>query len=224
MNFTHTEDRRMLAESLDRYVAERYGFTERMAISKSAEGFSSAQWQAFADLGVIGALFHEADGGSGGKGFDIAVVFAALGRGLVVEPFLPSAILAGSALAHAGSAAQKELLGHIISGDLVATLAHEEPDSHYDPARVQTTARKDGDAWVLDGHKAVVPLGDPAQTLIVSARAGGQGDDAQGISLFVVPADTAGLQVRGYPTIDGGRAADVRFKAVRLPADALLGQ
>jgi alkylation response protein AidB-like acyl-CoA dehydrogenase len=223
MNFAHTDDRRMLGESLERYVAEQYGFETRMAIVKSAEGFSLSQWQTFADLGVIGALFHEEDGGYGGKGFDITVVFEALGRGLVIEPFLPSAILAGSALAHAGTASQKALLTSLISGDAIATLAHEEPDSHYDMKRVQTTARKQGNTWVLNGHKAVVPVGDQAKVLIVSARTGGDTDDAQGISLFIVPAGTQGLSVRGYPTIDGGRAADVRLTDVHLPADALLG-
>jgi alkylation response protein AidB-like acyl-CoA dehydrogenase len=223
MNFAHTDDRRMLGESLERYVAEQYGFATRMAISQSAEGFSLAQWQTFADLGVIGALFDEADGGFGGKGFDIAVVFEALGRGLVIEPFLPSAILAGSALALAGNEAHKALLDGVIAGDTVSTLAHEEPDSHYDMSRVQTTARKMGEGWLLNGHKAVVPLGDQAQVLLVSARTGGDIDDAQGISLFLVPAGTPGLSVRGYPTIDGGRVADVRLTDVHLTAEALLG-
>ncbi|MFT3859495.1 MAG: acyl-CoA dehydrogenase family protein [Aquabacterium sp.] len=223
MNFTHTDDRRMLGETLERYVAEQYGFDTRMAIVQSAEGFSPSQWQTFADLGVIGALFDEAHGGFGGQGFDIAVVFEALGRGLVIEPFLPSAILAGSAPAHAGRTSQKALLDQIIAGDTVASLAHEEPESHYDPTRVQTTARKMGDGWLLNGHKAVVPLGDQAQVLIVSARTGGEVNDAQGISLFVVPANTPGVSVRGYPTIDGGRAADIRLTDVHLPAESLLG-
>ncbi|MGE8202031.1 MAG: acyl-CoA dehydrogenase family protein, partial [Variovorax sp.] len=86
MNFEHTEDRRMLADSLNRFIAEQYAFDARDRIAKSQHGFSKEIFQQFAELGVIGALFGEADGGFGGGGFDIAVVFEALGRGLVVEP------------------------------------------------------------------------------------------------------------------------------------------
>lgn len=223
MNFTHTEDRRMLADTLNRYVAEQYGFETRMAIAQSPEGHSPQHWARFAELGAIGALIGEAHGGYGGQGFDIAVVFEALGRGLVVEPFLASAILAGSALAHAGSATQQALLAGIIDGSTVATLAHGEPESHYEMARVQTTAQRTPQGWVLDGHKAVVPAGEQAQWLIVSARTSGQVDDEQGISLFVVPASAPGLRLRGYPTIDGSRAAELHLQQLALPQDALLG-
>jgi len=223
MNFQHTDDRRMLADTLGRYVSEQYGFEARMQIAQSPEGFSPKQWQTFAELGMVGALFSEADGGFGGAGFDIAVVFEALGRGLVVEPFLPSAILAGSAIAQAGSVQQKAWLADIIDGSAVATLAHEEPQSHYELSRVQTSATRVPEGWLLDGHKAVVPLGDQAQVLIVSARTSGAVDDGDGLSLFIVPANAPGIGMRGYPTIDGGRAADIHFKQVRLPFDALLG-
>ncbi len=224
MNFTHTEDRRMLADTLNRYVAEQYTFDAHLANVASPTGFSPEHWGRFAEMGVIGALFDEAHGGYGGAGFDIAVVFEALGRGLVVEPFLASAVLAGSALAQAGNEAQRALLEDLIDGSTVATLAHGEPSSHYELGRVQTTAARTADGWVLNGHKAVVPAGDHAQLLIVSARTAGQVDDEQGISLFIVPADVSGLSVRGYPTIDGSRAADVQLHQVKLPASALLGE
>ena len=223
MNFTHTEDRRMLADALDRYVAEQYSLETRHKISQSAQGYSPGQWAKFAELGVIGALFTEAQGGFGGDGFDIAVVFESLGRGLVVEPFLASAVLAGSALAHAGNDAQQALLAGLIDGSHIATLAHEEADSHYALHRVSTRAVRDGDHYVIDGAKAVVALGDQAQTVIVSARTSGDVASEDGISLFVVPADTAGVSLRAYPNIDGTRAAEITFTQVRVPASALLG-
>ncbi|MEC5214777.1 alkylation response protein AidB-like acyl-CoA dehydrogenase [Polaromonas sp. CG_9.5] len=223
MNFNHTEDRRMLADSLDRYLAEQYSLETRHKISKSKLGYSPVQWAKFAELGVIGALFTEAQGGFGGDGFDIAVVFESLGRGLVVEPFLASAVLAGSALAHAGNDAQQALLASLIDGSQIATLAHEEADSHYVLHRVSTRVVRDGDHYVIDGAKAVVALGDQAQTVIVSARTSGALDSEDGISLFVVPADTAGVSLRAYPNIDGTRAAEITFKQVRVPASALLG-
>ena len=223
MNFTHTEDRRMLADSLDRYVAEQYSLETRHKISQSAQGYSPGQWAKFAELGVIGALFTEAQGGFGGDGFDIAVVFESLGRGLVVEPFLASAVLAGSALAHAGNDAQQALLAGLIDGSHIATLAHEEADAHYELKRVSTRAVRDGDHFVIDGAKAVVALGDQAQTVVVSARTSGALDSEDGISLFVVPSGTAGVSLRAYPNIDGTRAAEITFTQVRVPASALLG-
>ena len=110
MNFQHTEDRRMLADTLNRFVSEQYGFETRDRIARSAQGYSGELWSRFAELGVIGALFDEADGGFGGGGFDIAVVFESLGRGLVVEPFLDTLIV-GRAIARSGDEAQKAALG-----------------------------------------------------------------------------------------------------------------
>jgi len=223
MNFNQSDDRRMLADSLDRYLAEQYSIETRHAISKSATGYSAEQWAKFAELGLIGALFTEAQGGFGGTGFDIATVFESLGRGLVVEPVLATAVLAGSALAHAGNDAQKALIEEIIGGGLIATLAHEEADAHYALNRVSTRATRDGDHYVIDGAKAVVPFADQAQQIIVSARTSGNVDDEAGISLFVVPAGTAGLSLRAYGNVDGTRAAEVAFSHVRVPASALLG-
>ena len=108
MNFQHTEDRRMLADTLNRFVAEQYGFSVRDRIAKSAEGYSAELWRRFAELGIVGALFDEAHGGFGGDGFDLAVVFECLGRGLVVEPFLDTLIV-GRAIAHAGNEPQQAL-------------------------------------------------------------------------------------------------------------------
>ena len=223
MNFNQSDDRRMLADSLDRYLAEQYSIETRHAISKSATGYSPEQWAQFAELGLIGALFTEEQGGFGGTGFDIVTVFESLGRGLVVEPVLATAVLAGSAIAHAGNDAQKALIEEIIGGGLIATLAHEEADAHYALNRVSTRATRDGDHYVIDGAKAVVPFADQAQQIVVSARTSGNVDDEAGISLFVVPAGTAGLSIRAYGNVDGTRAGEVTFSQVRVPASALLG-
>ncbi|WP_399698057.1 acyl-CoA dehydrogenase family protein [Xenophilus sp.] len=222
MNFEHTEDRRMLADSLDRFIAEQYGFNERDRIARSDEGFDAARWSQLAEIGALGALFPEDVGGFGGAGFDVAVVFESLGKGLVVEPFL-GALIVGRAIAQAGTAAQKERIASLIDGSTVAALAHEEPGSHYEPTQVATRAERSGDGWVLKGAKAVVQLGDRAGLLLVSARTGGADDDAQGLSLFLVPGDAQGLAWRGYRKVDGGRAAELALDQVKLGADALLG-
>ncbi|MGF6772680.1 alkylation response protein AidB-like acyl-CoA dehydrogenase [Paraburkholderia sp. GAS199] len=226
MNFQHTEDRRMLADTLNRFVTEQYDFGKRERITRSAEGFSADMWRRFAELGVIGTLFDEAHGGFGGGGFDIAVVFESLGRGLVVEPFLDTLIV-GTAITHSGNAAQQDLLGGLIDGTRIVALAHGEPQSHYELARIGTRAERvaqaGNDGWRLRGAKAVVQHGEHADLLLVAARTAGAIDDEAGITLFLVPANAEGVQVRGYRKIDGGRAAEVTFDNVALNDDAVLG-
>ncbi|WP_312511833.1 acyl-CoA dehydrogenase family protein [Massilia sp.] len=223
MNFEHTEERRMLADSLNRFIAEQYGIEKRNHVAASSQGFSPEKWQQFAELGVVGALLREEDGGFGGAGFDIAVVFEALGRGLVIEPLLGSAVLAAEAISAAGSDEQKAVLGQIAEASIVASFAHDEPNTHYELPRVATAARRDGDGWVLDGAKAVVLNAEHAQVFVVSARTSGAIGDESGISLFLVPADAAGLSVVGTPTMDGGRVGELTFNSIRLDAGALLG-
>ncbi|TKC86842.1 pimeloyl-CoA dehydrogenase small subunit [Trinickia terrae] len=222
MNFQHTEDRRMLADTLDRFIAAEYGFETRDALSRSETGFSPELWRRFAELGAVGALFAEADGGFGGAAFDISVVFECLGRGLVVEPFL-GALMAGRAISLAGSDAQKARLAQLVDGSAVAAFAHGEPGTHYEPSRVVTRAARAGDGWVLSGAKAVVPHGEHADFFVVSARTSGGIDDEAGISLFIVPREAKGLTLRGYPLVDGGRGAELAFTDTQIGADALLG-
>ena len=226
MNFEHTESRRMLADSLTRFLAKAYPFEARDRIASSSHGFSPEIWQGLAELGVIGALFGEADGGFGTDesiGLDIAVVFEALGRGLVVEPLLGCAVLAGDAIAAAGNGAQRALLADIISGTTMAAFAHEEPHSHYEMARVATRAERGTEGWVLNGAKALVAHGEHADLFVVSARTAGEVDSEAGISLFLVPARAPGLRVHGYPAIDGGRVAELSLDGVVLGDGALLG-
>ncbi|MCA8262232.1 acyl-CoA dehydrogenase [Burkholderia multivorans] len=223
MDFQHTEDRRMLADTLNRFIAEQYPFAVRDRIAQSADGFDRTMWRRFAELGAVGALFPDADGGFGGAGFDIAVVFECLGRGLVVEPFLGT-LLAGRALSLAGGDAHRTMLAALIDGSASAAFAHDEPGSHYELTTVRTRAERTSDGWVLTGAKGVVDQAAQAAFFVVSARVAGRDDDAAGIGLFVVPANAAGVSLRDYRKIDGGRAAEVRFERVVLPADAALGE
>ncbi|MEY8829260.1 acyl-CoA dehydrogenase family protein [Sedimentitalea sp. XS_ASV28] len=223
MNFDLTEERQMLQDTLRRFLADRYATAERNAIIDSDAGFSSDIWAQMAELGVLGALFTEADGGFGGAGFDITTVFEELGRAGVVEPVLETAVLGGGLIAALGNDAQKSLVEEVIGGGVHLAFAHGEPASRYDLTRVETTAKADGDDIVLNGRKAVVANAEAAGHLIVSARESGAVDDADGISLFLVPADSSGLSQRGYPMLAGGRAAELTLDDVRLPASARLG-
>ena len=222
MNFEHTEERRMLAATLDRFVGEAYPFDVRDKAAGSPEGFDRTVWDRLNGLGTLAALFSEADGGFGGAGFDISVVFESLGRGLVVEPFL-GALMVGTALAAGGGETHRDLLNRVVEGRAIVALAHDEPGSHYETTRVRTRAVREGDGWLLEGAKTAVAQAEQADFLLVSVRTGGGIEDEQGISLFIVPKDAAGLELHGYPKVDGGRAANLTLKGVKVPADALLG-
>ncbi|MBM1634428.1 acyl-CoA dehydrogenase family protein [Sulfitobacter mediterraneus] len=224
MNFDLTEERQMLQDTLRRFLRDRYDTATRNAILDSDSGMSSDIWAQLAELGVIGALFTEEQGGFGGKGFDLAVVFEELGRAGVVEPVLDSAVLAGGLLADLGDEAQQAHVETLIGGGLHMALAHGEPSSRYDLNRVQTTAKTDGDAIVLNGHKAVVVNAEAADYLVVSARESGAVDDEAGISLFLVPSDAKGLTIQGYALLAGGRAAEVMLDNVQLTAADRLGE
>jgi len=222
MNFEHTEDRRMMAESLGRYLRDQYAFPERDQVARSPLGYSDLHWKRLAGMGIVGALFTEEDGGYGGAGFDIAVVFEELGRRLVTEPFL-AVLMAGLAISRSGTEAQRAVVASFIQGDRIGTFAHTEPDSASEWPRVTARARRVEGGWVLDGVKAVVTHAEAAELIVVSARTSGSAGQEDGISLFIVPAGAPGLTVRGYPLVDGGRAADLILDDVRLGDDAMLG-
>ncbi len=224
MNFDLTEERQMLQDTLRRYLSDRYTTEVRNTIIDGDTGWSPEIWQELAELGVIGAMFAEEDGGFGGHGFDIATVFEELGRAGVVEPFLDSAVICGGLIATLGDDAQKGFIDEIIGGGAHLAFAHGEPTSRYDLNRVASTAVVDGNDVLLNGRKAVVASAEASGQLIVSAREAGAVDDTDGISLFLVPADAAGLTLRGYALVAGGRAAEVTLDNVRVSPKARLGR
>lgn len=225
MDFSYTEEQQMLQDSIARFVLNDYDFDQRMKLVKSAPGYSEEHWRLFAELGWLMVPFTEADGGLGGSATDLMVVMEEFGKGIVIEPFLATAVLAGGVVAAAGNDTQKtELLGRVMAGDLHMALAYAEPQSRYRLADVATTARKDGDHYVLSGHKAVVLNGAAAEMIVVSARTSGAQTDKDGVSLFLVDTGSDGVRINGYRTQDGGRAAEIHLDAVNVPADRLLGE
>jgi alkylation response protein AidB-like acyl-CoA dehydrogenase len=226
MNFDLTDERQMLQDSLRRFLRDNQDglrASTRLGDTENTLGFDAGIWGKLAELGVIGALFSEEDGGFAGAGFDLTTVFEELGRAGAVEPLLDTAILGGGLIAALGNETQKELVEQVIGGELHLALAHGEPNSRYDLAQVETTAQVDGDDIVLTGRKAVVINAEAADYLVVSARESGAASDEDGISLFLVPRDSAGLSLRGYALLAGGRAAEVDLDGLRLSGDARLG-
>jgi alkylation response protein AidB-like acyl-CoA dehydrogenase len=224
MNFDLTDERQMLQDGLRRFLADAYTSDARKALEESETGFSVDIWNGLAEMGVIGALFSEDDGGFAGEGFDIALVFEELGRVGAVDPLIDTAVLGGGLLAALGTEAQKQTIEDVIAGGAQLAFAHGEPTSRFDLSRVDTTASKSGDGYVLNGRKAVVVNAPSAQHLIVSARTSGESTDIDGISLFIVPADTNGLNLRSYSIVGGGHAAEVTLDDVAVGSDALLGE
>lgn len=220
MDFTPTDERRMLADTLGRYLAAEYDFEARKRAMATPEGFSRQAWRGMAELGVVGALFDEAAGGYGGGGFDVGTVFEALGRAIVLEPFL-AALLAGSLLAAGGR--HGGAMAGIIDGSTLATAALFEAEGRYDALHVSARAERDGDGWRLVGAKAVVPALEAADVVVVSARTAGRVGDADGVSLFALRRDAPGASVRGYGLIDGGRGGEFRLDGARAEAPDLVG-
>ncbi|MGH1467147.1 MAG: acyl-CoA dehydrogenase family protein [Cognatishimia sp.] len=223
MNFELTDERQMLQDGLRRLLQGSYTPALRAEIVQSKTGFSSDVWNSLAEMGVIGALFTENDGGFAGAGFDLALVFEEIGRVGAVDPLIDTAILGGGLIAALGNDEQKQLIDDIIGGVVQVALAHTEPASRYDISRVETSAARAGDNFVLTGRKAVVVNALAADHLVVSARTAGKAADRDGISLFLVPAGTDGVSLRSYPLVGGGQAAEITLDNVTVDPAALIG-
>jgi pimeloyl-CoA dehydrogenase small subunit len=225
MDFEYTEEQRLLRESLDRLLGDSYGFDKRKAYLAEPDGFSAAMWRQYAELGLLGLPFAEEHGGFGGGPVDAMIVMEAFGRVLALEPYLATVVLAGTALGHAGSAAQNEaIVPQIVDGSLRLAVAHGERQARYDLNDVMTTATKIAGGWRLDGAKSVVVHGDSADKLIVSARVSGDRHDPDGIGLFLVDAKANGVARRGYKMRDGIAAADIALSDVEVSAGDMLGE
>lgn len=225
MDFNFTEEQTMIREQLARLIREQYEFETRRQVTASETGWRPEFWAQLAELGLLMAPFSEEDGGLGGGPIDAMVVMEEFGKGLVIEPYLPSVVCGGGMLKHAGSAAQKEEhLSAIMSGEQVFAFAWAEPRGRYDLADLETTAKADGSDFVLSGHKAVV-IGAPwASHFIVTARTSGDRRDRGGVSAFIVPKGADGVVTRDYPTVDGRRASEVYLENVKVAGEHAVGE
>jgi pimeloyl-CoA dehydrogenase small subunit len=224
MDFDLSEEQRLLKESVEGLLNDSYDFDSRKKYQKEKGGWSKAVWGKLAEQGLLGLPFPEADGGFGAGAVETMIVMEALGKAMMLEPYLPTVVIAGGFLRHGGSDAQKAAhIPGIIDGSKTFAFAQLEKNSRYDLSDVSTTAKKKGDGWVIDGEKFVVLNGENADTFIVTARTKGARRDKTGIGAFLVPADAKGITKKGYPTQDGLHAADVTFTGVEVGADAAIG-
>ncbi len=225
MNFNYSEEQALLKDSVERFVKDNYDLDKRNELVKSKSGFSPENWKAMGELGWLALPFAEEDGGFGGTVVDNTIVMEEFGKGLVVEPFFASIVLGGGALKRGASAALKDaLLPGVIEGSLQLAFAHAEEQSRFDLEDVTTSAKAEGDSFIINGTKSLVLNASTASHIIVVARTAGGQTDTNGISLFVVDAKSEGLSQQSYPMVDGLRAAEVTLNNVKVPKANLLGE
>ena len=229
MDFDLTDEQRLLKDSIDRVIADRYGFEARRGYRAEADGFSRDNWAQFAELGLLGLPFSEEDGGFGGTSVDTALVMEAFGRGLVVEPYLATVVMGGALLRHLATPEQRaRLVPKIAAGEMLLAYAQIERQSRHSLNDVSTRAEQNDGSWTISGEKSLVLNGDSADWLLVTARTTGAERDRHGIGLFLVDANAPGVTRRGYPTQDGQRAAEITLASAQAeplgdPAEALPG-
>lgn len=221
MDFNLTNEQQLLRDGITKFLAARYHLDTSRAAAKTGAGWQPDIWRGFAtELGILGATLPEDVGGIGGGPVELMIISEALGHALVIEPYIDTVVVAGGLLRRAGGPTANSLLQEIIAGSAVVALAAAEAAKadHWHDA--STVAEPYGDGWTLNGSK-IMAVGAPLAThLLVTARTPG----ADGISLFLTDADSAGIELHPYRTIDDRRAADVTFNDLRLPATALLGE
>lgn len=221
MDFSFSEEQVLLRDAVGGFLRDRYDFDSRRAAIDSETGWRPQVWRAFAEeLGILGASVPEALGGLGGGPVETMVIMEELGRALVVEPFLETAVIGAGLLRRLDGGG---IMDAMLSGEAVLALAHAEPRGRHAPAHVEAAARRNGSGWVLNGHKAVVEAAPWASHLLVTARTGGAVADPGGVSLFLIEKAAPGVTTQDYPTVDGRRASEIRLDDVAAPADALLG-
>src|SRR5882757_767121 len=224
MDFDLSEEQRLLKESVDGLLNDSYDFDHRKKYMAEKGGWSKAVWGKLAEQGLLGLPFAEDDGGFGAGAVETMIVMEAMGKAMVLEPYLATVVIAGGFLRHGASAEQKAAhLPGIIDGSKTFAFAQLEKNSRYDLFDVATSAKKKGSGWVIDGEKFVVLNGENADTLIVTARTSGAKRDKSGVGVFIVPANAKGVTAKGYPTQDGLHAADITLTGVEVGADAAIG-
>ena len=224
MDFTFNEEQTLIQDQVDQFIQKEYDWETRQSLSNSELGFGDNNWQKFAELGWLGISTSEDSGGFGGSAIESMLIMEAFGKGLVVEPFLETIIMSSGLIDEHGSDQQKSsILEPAIAGELHLALAYAEPQSRFNLSDVVTEAKIDGDNYILNGYKSVVMNGPSADKIIVSARTSSSQLEEAGITLFIVDANSEGLNKTNYKTVDGRRASDLTIENVSVTKDDIIG-
>ena len=224
MNFDYNEEQTLLDNMVTSFVRDNYDWDTRCSIVKTESGWKEENWKQFAELGLLGVPFDQTYGGLGGQATDVMIVMEQFGKGLVVEPYMPSIILSGGLISKLGSDKQKDsIIPEIISGNQRYVFAYAEPQSRFDLFDVKCSASLDGDNYVINGFKSVVFGASTATHVIISARTNGEQRSKSGLTLFMVDIKSEGITLQNYPTIDEYRASEVVIENLRVSKDNILG-
>ena len=224
MNFELSEEQKMIQQNVERFVQDNYDLPKRVELSSQDPGYSKDYWNSMAELGWLGLPFNEEDGGFGGNQIDTLVIMEQFGKGLVLEPFLANVVLGGGAIQIGGSEELKnEMLSSLIEGSKQLTLAYAEQQSRFDLEDVATSARQEGDKYIINGQKSMVLNAESSDHIVVVTRTNGGQVDEEGITLFLVDSDSKGLERNNFPTVDGLRASEITFDNVEVNSERMLG-
>lgn len=224
MNFELSDEQKMIQQSVERFVQDNYDLNTRISLSSDDLGYSDDYWKSMAELGWLGLPFDELDGGFGGNQIDVLVIMEQFGKGLVLEPYLASIVMGGGALKKGGTESlKKEILPGLVEGTKQLSFAYAEQQSRFDLEDVITSARKEGDNFILNGQKSMVQNAETADHIVVVARTSGGQIDENGITLFLIDAKSDGLSMDHFPTVDGLRASEIILENVSVNVDRVIG-
>lgn len=225
MDFSLSEEQRLLRDSAQRYGAETFEFSAWRARAARAEPLDRQSWAKLADLGWLALNVPEEDGGLGATPVETMLICEAVGRYLMLEPFISSCVIAPALLANRTSPLCKELLAAIATGETLVSLADAEPDGRFDLNYVATRAEPiAGGGYKLTGLKSHAMDGAGVDWFIVPARTSGNPEDKSGISLFLVPAGAPGLVVEQSRAMDNRLNASLRLDGVTVEPGAVIGE
>ena len=225
MSLVLSEDQQLLKDSAKAFVDQNAPVSVLRGLrdSKDAQGYDQNLWRQMLELGWAGMAIPEAYGGFEFGYGGLGVVLEESGRTLVSSPLFATVLLGASAINELGSDAQKsEFLPQVVSGELLLALAIDEKP-HHRPCRIETSAVKSGEGYVLNGCKTFVLDGHIANKLIVVARTAGAIDDEAGLSVFLVDAAAEGVSINRSWMVDSRNSAMLSLNDVKVGADALLG-
>lgn len=226
MPLYHNEDQAMLAETASQFMAEEGAIAKQLRHWRDRnckDGFGHALWKEMAELGFTGILVSEEDGGLGMGHVEAGIVLEEIGRNLTPSPFLTSSVLAATALGEASEELRGRYLPDLVAGDSVFAVAIDEGAKHR-PERIACKAEKSGNGFKLSGKKDFVVQGASSDMIIVAARTSGSDADEDGITLFAVPKDAAGMSHDAVRLVDSSMATHTTFDNVELDGGAVIGE
>ncbi len=229
MDLSLTEIQQMLKTSAQEFLSRECPLTLVREMEEDPKGYTDELWRQMVALGWTGVAFPEQYGGTGGTFADLGVLLEEIGRSLAPCPFFSTVVLGGMTVLDSGSDAQKDdLLSRICAGTMTMTLAVNEASATYEPWGIEASAQKNGGSYEITGTKLFVPDAHAAQVIIVAARMSptdsDEPDPAKGVTLFLVPSGTEGLQVTPMRSIGNERVFEVNLNQVSVPEDSVLGK